>query len=151
MVVRHRRKKNKMRGNRTHGGGDTKNRRGAGGRGGVGKAGSHKHTFSKYWKTFGIKITLKAKPKGIAINLEQLEQATTGKKLAMENGMVVIDGKELGFGKLLGKGTIRDKLLVKNAKVSAKAAEKIAEAGGRVEGEEGAEAEEEMDEEEEEK
>ena len=60
MVVRRRKKKNKLRGQRTHGGGGTKNRRGAGCRGGVGKAGSHKHKFSKYYVEFGIKKKLKA-------------------------------------------------------------------------------------------
>ena len=35
----------KHRGNRTHGGGNTKNRRGKGNRGGVGRAGYHKHRW----------------------------------------------------------------------------------------------------------
>ena len=58
MVVRKRRKVNKQLGERTHGHGDTKNWRGSGNRGGVGRAGSHKHKFSKYWMTFGIKRRL---------------------------------------------------------------------------------------------
>ena len=53
MPERTRRKKNKLRGNRTHGKGNTKNHRGAGSKGGRGRAGSHKHKFSKYYKTFG--------------------------------------------------------------------------------------------------
>ena len=59
MVVRKRRKKNKQRGERTHGHGNTKNKRGAGSRGGVGKAGSHKHKYSKYYDSFGKSGTLK--------------------------------------------------------------------------------------------
>lgn len=154
MVVRKRRKKNKVRGNRTHGAGGTKNRRGSGFRGGVGKAGSHKHKFSKYYIDFGVKRTFKAKPKKPALNLNEIsdrldEWLATGKAVK-ENGMVVIDAKALGFGKILGRGKVAEKILVKNALVSGPAAEKIIAAGGSVgETEETLEEEEEEGEEEE--
>ncbi len=134
MVVRRRRKKNKLRGHRTHGAGGTKNRRGAGTRGGVGRAGSHKHKFSKYYLTFGIKRKLKAKKKGKAINLidisRKLDAWVESGKAAGENGVIVLDGKKLGFAKILSVGNVKEKIKIVNAKVSAKAAEKIAEAGG---------------------
>ena len=68
MVVRKRRKKNRMRGSRTHGCGGTKQKRGSGGRGGVGLAGGHKHKFSLYYADhFGEKSGLKPKDKGKAM------------------------------------------------------------------------------------
>ena len=142
MVVRKRRKKNKMRGNRMHGGGNTKNRRGAGNRGGVGRAGSHKHKFSKMWVDFGIKRTLKAKARPAAINLEQissgLDEWIASGKAKKEGGMIVLDGSALGFGKILGKGEAAEKLKIVNAKASKGALRKIAAKGGSAEGAEGA-------------
>ena len=74
MVVRRKKTtRSKQLGERTHGHGDTKNRRGAGNRGGRGRAGSHKHKFSKYYATFGIKIRQNpSHPKGKALNVGQL-------------------------------------------------------------------------------
>lgn len=135
MVVRKRRKKNKLRGQRYHGGGNTKNRRGAGNRGGVGKAGSHKHKFSKHYVDFGVSIVLKAKPKGEAVNLEyiseKLAEWTAIGKAKKEDGMIVIDGKEIGIVKILGKGNIKEKISVVNCSVSKTAGKKIVSAGGK--------------------
>ena len=143
MVVRKRRKKNKARGNRTHGAGGTKNRRGSGCRGGVGKAGSHKHKFSKYWVDFGVKRMFKARPKQPAVNLEyiseKIEDWVAAGKVKQENGMIIIDGKALGFGKVLGKGMVKEKLKLENATASKGAAQKIVAAGGTVPGDEGKE------------
>lgn len=152
MVVRKRRKKNKQRGNRTHGAGGSKNRRGSGFRGGVGRAGSHKHKFSKMYVDFGVKRTFKAKSKGVAINLEYIadhvdEWVASGKAIK-ENGSIIIDGKSLGFAKVLGKGNIREKIKVNNAAVSKSAAQKIVAAGGSAAGEEALEFEEEESEQE---
>ncbi len=134
MVVRTRRKKNKLRGQRTHGGGGTKNRRGAGNRGGVGRAGSHKHKFSKYYVDFGTKRTLKAKDKIEAIDLAvismNLADWVKDGKAKKDGELFVINGKLLGFGKILGRGKIIEKIKVENANVSKKAAEKITNAGG---------------------
>jgi len=137
MVVRRRRKKNKLRGQRTHGGGGTKNRRGAGSRGGVGRAGSHKHKFSKYYLDFGVKRKLKAKEKEIAINLETIsenisEWLSTG-QAKKENSIIVLNGKLLGFGKVLGRGPLKEKIKIENASVTKKAQEKIVENGGIIE------------------
>lgn len=144
MVVRKRRKKNKMRGNRMHGGGNTKNRRGSGGRGGVGRAGSHKHKFSKYWMTFGIKRTLKAKRKPASINLEEISRRISRwlleGKAAKDGGMIVIDGSILGFVKVLGKGSIDEKIKVVNALASKGALKKILAKGGVAQGTQGDDA-----------
>jgi len=126
MVVRQRRRVNRLRGNRTHGGGDKKNRRGAGVRGGRGRAGSHKHKFSKYWMTFGMKRKLKAKKKITAINL-----CDVGKYL---DDAGTFDGSINGIGKIMGKGEINKKITVRNAAVSKHAAEKIIAAGGKIHG-----------------
>lgn len=137
MVVRERKKKNKLRGQRTHGGGGTKNRRGAGSRGGVGKAGSHKHKFSKYYVDFGVKKTLKAKPRGESISLGVIEENITNwvakENAQKENDFIVIDGKKLGFYKVLSTGTIKEKIKLINAQASKKAIEKIESVGGKVE------------------
>lgn len=125
MVVRKRRKKHRLRGNRTHGKGNTKNKRGSGIRGGVGKAGSHKHKYSKYWKEFGVKKNLKAKRRLEAVNLEDVER-----NLSWGNE---IDGKKLGFSKVLGKGFLSRKVVFRNVSVSKKAKEKIEKFGGIVE------------------
>ena len=138
MVVRRRRKKNKLRGQRTHGGGGTKNRRGAGSRGGVGRAGSHKHKFSKYYTHFGTKRTLKAKEKPVAVNLEYIEQKLVEwvrmGKAKKDGTLVIVDGDSLGFGKVLARGAIKQKIRLVNASASKSAAEKIVAAGGQVEG-----------------
>lgn len=136
MAKRQRRKKNTLRGHRTHGGGNKKNRRGKGVRGGVGKAGSHKHKFSKYYTEFGVKQTLKPKPKQWSVNIDfihsKLEHWVTSGKVKKDGELFVIDGKQLGFGKVLGRGSITEKIRLENAKASGEAARKIVAAGGVV-------------------
>ena len=128
-MARERRKKNKLRGMRTHGAGNKKNHRGKGVRGGVGKAGSHKHKFSKYYMDFGIKNTFKAKKKEGAINLDfisnRLQEWLANGKAKKEDGIIVVNGHALGFGKVLGRGIITEKIRVENAKASKGAAKKI--------------------------
>lgn len=136
MVVRRRKKKNKLRGHRSHGKGDTKNKRGAGCRGGRGKAGSHKHKFSKYYTHFGVKVKLKPKKKGKSINLEVLSRLLPKwknlKLVEMREGYFVVDGTKISYQKILSMGEIKERLLIKNMAVSKKAEEKIVAAGGRV-------------------
>ncbi len=138
MARRERRKKNKMRGHRTHGAGNKKNRRGKGVRGGVGKAGSHKHKFSKYYVDFGVKRTFKARQKEPTINLEEVQVRLGGwlkaGKARKEGVHFVVDGKALGFGKVLSRGSIKEKIRLENVKASEEAARKIIAAGGIVPG-----------------
>lgn len=138
MTVRKKRRVNKLRGKRFHGHGNTKNARGKGARGGMGRAGSHKHKFSSYWMTFGIKVTLKAKPKPKALNLSDflgmIPQWVTEKKAERKGGQVLVDGRKTGVGKILGRGEVGEKLVLTNIAVSKHAREKIEEAGGSVDG-----------------
>ncbi|MBU0662127.1 uL15 family ribosomal protein [Candidatus Micrarchaeota archaeon] len=138
MVVRRDKKKIKLRGQRYHGGGNTKNRRGAGCRGGRGRAGSHKHKFSKYYGDYGMKRKLKAKKKGTALNIcgleKVIERLSAKKEVEKEGALIVIDGRELGIEKILGMGMIKEKVLLRNVMVSRRAKEAVEKAGGKVEG-----------------
>lgn len=137
MVVRRRKKTNKVRGKRHHGKGNTKNRRGSGIRGGRGKAGSHKHKYSKYYTEFGVKKRLKAKVKGDSVNLADLEKYLNKKlekKLIEKNNDVfVVDGKKCGLSKILGRGETKIKVEAVNVKAAEKAKEKLEELGGKLE------------------
>lgn len=136
MVLRKKKKTNKLRGNRYHGKGNTKNRRGAGSRGGVGRAGSTKHKFSKYYVDFGTKIRLKPKEKGDSINLSELEKylnTKLEKKLIEKNNDVfVVNGKKCGLGKILGRGNIAIKIEAINVKATQNAKDKIESLGGKI-------------------
>lgn len=138
MVVRKRKKKIKLRGHRFHGKGNTKNKRGAGCKGGRGRAGSHKHKFSKYWMTFGMKRRLKAKHSMPAIKLDDLcimmPHLIAKGKIEMRGKEFVVDGKKIRYGKILSTGNVNQKLIIRNMNVSAGAREKIEAAGGKVEG-----------------
>jgi large subunit ribosomal protein L15 len=134
MTVRKRRKKNRLRGHRVHGKGDTKNKRGAGSRGGRGKAGSHKHRFTKYYADFGKeKKQVRGKPRAKAVNLDEVEQSlpawiASGK--AQKSGdKIVVDGKKTGFGKLLGRGELHSRIVFENVAASKAAAMKLRKSG----------------------
>lgn len=122
-------KVDRLRGKRTHGKGNTKNQRGAGCKGGAGRAGSFKHKFTKYYMTVGkrkiLSPRLGPKKKLLAITLHDLNKYVVGKD--------VIDLKEIGFDKILGTGTLTKAVKIKNAQVTKKAKEKIEKVGGVVE------------------
>ncbi len=140
MTVRKRRKKNKLRGHRTHGKGDTKNRRGAGSRGGRGRAGSHKHRFTKYYGHFGEeKKNVRGRAKGAALNLDQIEQFLprwiAEGKAEKKGNEIVVDGKNAGFEKIVARGSLHTKVVFENVTASKKAAEKLKQSGSTVKGE----------------
>ena len=148
MVTRKRKKFNKKLGQRTRGKGDTKKRRGGGSRGGRGLAGSHKHKFPKYAGKFGTEKKKVRSMKVVReINIDGLLQAmprlVAEGKIVKEGNAFVVDGAKIGFDKLLSKGGLKEKLVVKNMAASKKAIEKIRKAGGIFESEEAVEAEEE--------
>ncbi len=118
-------KVDKLRGKRSHGKGNTKNNRGAGCKGGRGRAGSKKHKFTKYYLTFGIKRRLCTKGTLKTINLVDLMPLIEDKK--------EINLKELGYDKILGKGNITCAIKFKKALATNVAKEKIEKAGGSVE------------------
>lgn len=136
MVERKRRKKNKLRGNRSHGWGNVKNRRSGGSTGGRGRAGSWKHKKLMY-RDEVKEPKLKMKKRGTAVNLswieEKLDNLLKQKLVTKDEDYFVIDGKALGITKVLSSGKVNHKYLVKNIKLSEKARTKITEADGEIE------------------
>lgn len=131
----------KLRGSRTHGRGK-KHGRGAGGRGGTGNAGLHKHKFKSMLKYmpdhFGHHgFTRHAQMKEVrAINLEtlatqlpRLEAAGHAKRSA---DAVEVDLTAAGYDKLLGGGRVAQVLRISVAAASEQALAKVQEAGGQV-------------------
>ncbi|RLG32705.1 50S ribosomal protein L15 [Methanosarcinales archaeon] len=131
----------KYRGSKTHGGGAMKKRRGAGNRGGRGRAGSGKRGDAKkpsYWKekTGRKGFTSKSRKEIKAINLELI---TKNLNSWIKKGLIVkkpsgyeIELKKLGYDKLLGKGRVKEKLLIITDSASKKAVDKVVKAGGEV-------------------
>jgi len=135
MSDRKRRKKNKLLGQRTRGAGNTKNRRGAGSRGGRGKAGSNKHKFHSVGRLKPIKYRLKSEKKGEAIAVgrlnEMLDILVAKGKAKKEGDKYTVDHKS-GFEKILSQGIVTKKIVLR-INASAKAIEKIIKAGGKFE------------------
>lgn len=139
MVVRTPKKVKACRGNRSHGGGHKKKRRGAGHRGGRGRAGLHKHKYVYALKHGLVKGSKGARslygfsPKNvspvIAINVGRLEEIAAGMELKGKE----LDLAELKIDKLLGGGRVTRPLIVKVDACSEKAKAKIEAAGGKVE------------------
>lgn len=130
----------RRRGNKTHGWGSMKKRRGAGNRGGRGNAGSGKRGDAKkphYWKDGTNKPGFATKfktPK--ALNIAYLQNHCNGlvekKLMAITNGVYEIDLKVLGADKLVSKGTVSKKFKITVTNASTAAIEKIKAAGGEV-------------------
>ncbi len=131
----------KLRGSRTHGRGK-KHGRGAGGRGGTGNAGLHKHKFKSMVKYdpmhFGRHgFTRHAMPHEVSvINLEQLvarvpEFEAQGHAKKAGTGFEV-DLTAAGIGKLLGGGRVGAAFKITVAAASEQARAKVQEARGQV-------------------
>jgi large subunit ribosomal protein L15 len=141
MVVKRERKHRKFRGHRAQGYGSHKKHRGGGSRGGRGKAGMHKHKWSytvKYEPDHFGKYGFK--PQGTvikieAINLKQIdkqaEKLLQEKLAAKEGELIRIDVTKLGYGKVLGGGQLRNKLIIEARSFSEEAKRKIEETGGQ--------------------
>lgn len=127
MPVKFKQKTRKWRGRTSHGWGHKKKHRGGGSQGGRGLGGSHKHKFSyvtsKEPDRYGYKGFYSKKKRAKAINLHELAK--------MEGS--VFDLRKLGYGKLLGKGTITRAVTVKVDFASKQAKDKIEKAGGKLE------------------
>ncbi|MBU0460175.1 MAG: uL15 family ribosomal protein [Nanoarchaeota archaeon] len=128
MVVHKQKKVTKYRGHTTHGGGHRKKRRGAGSRGGRGRAGTGKRASQK---KAGLPPQLGSKGFHSHRRSGRLKTINVADlaKLA-DNG--VVDLKKLGYDKLLGAGKISVKLTVQVVNYSARAEEKIKAAGGEI-------------------
>ncbi len=130
MVVRKRKRSNKKRGGRTQHG-NKKNWRGKGTRGGRGRAGSHKHKYSKYYATFGVKVRLKTKSRPAkAINFKTLNALipkwlSAGLCEKTSEDKIVLDGRKIGVDKILGSGKLDFDVEFKNVALSQKAKNKL--------------------------
>ncbi|AAB84534.1 MULTISPECIES: uL15m family ribosomal protein [Methanothermobacter] len=143
-MIRKRRKITRMRGSRTVGGGCSKKRRGAGHRGGRGQAGGHKHHWTwivkydpKHFGKYGFKRPQKLIKRLETVNLayldEMIPELLERGVASEEDGMVVLDVRDLGFEKVLGSGRITRPVHLKAYEFSRSATEKIEEAGGKAE------------------
>lgn len=139
MVVRKERKRKKYLGNRTRGAGDTKNRRGAGSKGGKGHTGRWKHKKSSFQNLVGTTIRQKSKNTYIAINLfdinNYINKLLSTNKIKSDN--IVLDFEEdkylRKYDKIVAKGDIKYKVAFKNVSCSKGAEEKIKSKGGSIE------------------
>jgi large subunit ribosomal protein L15 len=133
----------RIRGTRTCGGGSHKKRRGSGSKGGVGNAGAYDVHIVRSLKQ-GLRKGHNASPSFVygrpeeaSLNVGELDEllddlVRDGKAEEREGG-IYLNAEELGIQKVLGKGLITKKLLLKVTKISKTAQEKIEQVGGRVE------------------
>ena len=136
-------KKRRQRGSRTHSGGSHKNRRGAGHRGGRGRAGRSKHEFHNYEPKgkHGFKRPQNIRKDVAEIDVQKLDEdailyAADGQAEETDDGYkldardIVEDGHEVDIVKVLGSGQVRNTLEVTADAFSAAAVEKLESAGG---------------------
>jgi large subunit ribosomal protein L15 len=144
MSVKKRKKTIRMRGSKTHGGGSMKKRRGAGNRGGRGRAGYGKRACQKMPRAYArgemigkcgfVRQGLKNKIAIVNLNFFEVnaEKLLAEKKIEKSGDVYIIDSAKLGFDKILGSGKLSLKLRVKAPSISKKAEEKIKTAGGEI-------------------
>jgi large subunit ribosomal protein L15 len=134
-------KRSKYRGSRTCGGGTHKNRRGAGNRGGRGRAGINAHHFVKWYLELGgpvfgkdgfynqTKETVPAMDVGI---IDQIVPSLLTQGIAkMEGDAVVINASDVGIEKVLGSGKVTRKMNISAPAFSEQAKAKIEKLGGK--------------------
>ncbi len=127
MVMRNRKRNRRYLGTRRWGAGNIKNRRGAGGRGGVGKAG-RKHKFTHIVKYERERIGKTGFTRWGRKDLKEIDLWKVSKmaREKKEERPVI----ELAGYKVLGDGKLEKPAIVRAAAFSASAAEKIKSAGG---------------------
>ncbi len=143
-MYRKKKRSRKYRGTKTQGYG-TRGHRKSGYRGGRGKAGGHKHHWTyivKYDPDYfgkgrrGIKRPVEVTRKIKTINIDELEEKIDEfleqKKAKLVGDTIELNLKEIGYDKILGRGKLTRKLVVKAPMFSRIAAEKIEKAGGRI-------------------
>jgi large subunit ribosomal protein L15 len=134
-------KRSKYRGSRTCGGGTHKNRRGAGNRGGRGRAGINAHHFVKWYKEMGGPVfgkngfsnsssqTVSVMDIGI---IDQIVPSLLAQGIAKNEGdFIVINIAEIGIDKVLGSGKVTKKLNISAPAFSESAKIKIEKMGGK--------------------
>jgi large subunit ribosomal protein L15 len=133
-------KRSKFRGSRTCGGGTHKNRRGAGNRGGRGRAGQRDHRFSRFFLAGDVNNGkhgfVNKNPSPIsAIDVGELDQAAPRlleMGLASQEGdAITIDATQIGIDKILGSGRVTRKLQIQAQSFTERAKEKIEAMGGQ--------------------
>lgn len=133
-------KRSKYRGSRTCGGGTHKNRRGAGNRGGRGRAGQRDHRFSHFYLKgeisngkhgFVNKTSVRVSALDIG-EIDQMAEALLREGLATQEGdLIALDVTELGIDKVLGGGKVTHKMSISAREFSERARAKIEEMGGQ--------------------
>jgi large subunit ribosomal protein L15 len=134
-------KRSKYRGSRTCGGGTHKNRRGAGNRGGRGRAGINAHHFVKWYKEMGgpvfgkdgfsnsTQTTVTVMDVGI---IDQIVPSLLAQGIAKNKGdVIVINTADMGINKVLGSGKVTKKLNISSQAFSEVAKVKIEKMGGK--------------------
>ncbi len=144
-MITKRKKNTRQRGSKTHGWGAKKKHRGAGNRGGRGKAGTGKRADQKkqtilkkygksYFGKFGFKKPNKKDTK--TINLGYLEKnfdkLLKNKLIKQEKDTFLINLKDLKINKLLGSGKITKKFKIIAERFSKNTKEKIEKLGGEI-------------------
>jgi large subunit ribosomal protein L15 len=133
-------KRSKYRGSRTCGGGTHKNRRGAGNRGGRGRAGHRDHRFSHFLLYGEIHngkdgFFNKTSREDRTISLGQLDQLAgdliLSGKASREGDVIIIDANQIGIDKILGNGKTSLKMNITARSFSAQAKSKIEAMGGK--------------------
>jgi len=143
MTFRHRKKSRHVRGKHWTG---TRSKRGAGNRGGRGRAGLGKRAAhrkdmfilsEKYLGKHGFRSVKQRKgfhPKAINVYyLDKIAESLVHKKLAeKKTDGIEIYLEKLGYGKLIGKGFVKNKLIIHVPAFTQSAKEKVEEAGGKI-------------------
>ncbi len=134
----------RIRGTRTCGGGSHKKRRGKGSKGGSGNAGAYEHHFVRSLKRGIRKGKVRGKRSIHAarrderiLNVgeleERLDELLDSGNAEERDDAFIIDTTQLGITKILGKGGVTKKLMVKARAITNEAKAKIEQAGGSVE------------------
>jgi large subunit ribosomal protein L15 len=144
MVVNKRKKNQRQRGGTTHGWGAKKKHRGAGHRGGRGRAGSGKRADQNkpsiwkdknYFGKHGFDSKSRAE-ESITINVRTLDDTLDSlvkKGLAtLENNTYSVDLSKMGYNKLLSAGTPNKKMKITVKHATQRAVEAVKKAGGEV-------------------
>lgn len=137
-IKKKRSKRSRLRGRRTCGYGSRKKHRGKGSKGGKGMAGTGKRAGQKRtWvlkydpnylgkKGFISQKKLRQRKKMKIINLSQIQEQ-------IDNGLIKKGGEiKLKNYKVLSRGILKDKLIIKATAYSKKAEEKIKKVGGKI-------------------
>lgn len=133
-------KRSKYRGSRTCGGGTHKNRRGAGNRGGRGRAGQRDHNYvhhllrgtvknGKYGFVPAVRTSCAVLDVG---SIDEIADALVADGIARQEGdVIILDVADLGIDKVLGSGRVTRPFQITAREFSARAVEKIEERGGQ--------------------